>query len=286
MTRRFWLVGVLVLIAVAACIYAPNIILAQQNSESNGVKHLVTVSHCQSADYRQPSHQWNTKLGVSDCRTTVSGEEQKAGEFPDMRGNGPDDVRTKWGLWLAYKTLTDPIALFTFGLTLGTVALAVFTVGLVREARREFIASHGPKIRIRSIRGLLPTDRDDSFDIEMVMENIGEGQAVITRVDVESLILSKGREELEIDGRSNGGRSGDITLAPGVDATERYTMTRNLGLANLSQDRILAVTGAIIYDDRLRTQRTTRFYREFMTVSRLFVSPASDNPRASEDYES
>jgi hypothetical protein len=99
------------------------------------------------------------------------------------------------------RTLTDPVAYYTFWLTLFTGALAVVGIaqwGLVGQqiqlGRQEFIATHRPRVKIRHIywTGGRLADGIARPLVEIHITNVGDAVAEITKIAVDFNVVTAG----------------------------------------------------------------------------------------------
>ena len=114
--------------------------------------------------------------------TKVPEAEEKDSEAPEIH---TDVFDGGWGqllTWLTYKTFTDPLALFTLGLLIGTAILAWYTFALFRDARENSVTENRAWIKvIPPQNGTLGYASEQSeighVSIPLQCRNIGKGLA-------------------------------------------------------------------------------------------------------------
>jgi hypothetical protein len=194
-----------------------------------------------------------------------------------------NQINENWWRWLT----KDPVADATMVLAAVTGILAFVSIFQIRLSRREFIATHRPRIRVRGLH-IADPNGDVTGDPVVVMffaHNVGETPATLTGVmgtihitrnttaplpanlafgyrQQLNIILSAGEQEIFM--------IEDGTIVPEAMRTAVYT-----------GDRPLYCIGAMQYRDDNGVERTTGFCRRF-----YFRPPRSETETNSEyEYE-
>jgi hypothetical protein len=182
-----------------------------------------------------------------------------------------DDRIAKYTLWLT---------VFTGGLFVATLFLWGATIGQLRHLRREFVATHRPRLRIRQVEFM---GNADEPAIEFTIVNVGETTATIVESSVRPWIPTIGKA---LPGRPPYAppttRPRTTTLKNGeevrwveTDAPDNW----HLHFASVYEDLSTVLLGYIVYADDMGILRRTGFCRQ-RTANESCFEPVT-NP----DYE-
>lgn len=227
---------------------------------------------------------WAIILGWLTAYAPSELEKQHCYEALQRIGQRTEECKTFWE-----RATSDPVALFTLVLALSTVVLAVSTILLwnttshqLRIARRDFIATHRPRVIVRFIQGLYYTDGGQQA-INVTLVNIGVGRAVITALG--SDLARRGE-----DGNWS---------PPGVSATAKPYPPITLGSGerhsfevavpytdlHIAADALdiyeWCAVGEIKYKDDNGIIRETGFFRVYDKKTNRFIP----SPNADEEYQ-
>ncbi len=188
----------LAILALIGAFYAPLVIPSWREPPSPPKK-FVAKDHCNYTQRVENIHKPRSMSFGQDCLavTQVIDEGQDASETPNIPGN---DIFVLWGnllRWLVFKTITDPVALFTLILAFGTGILAWYTYRLVRDGRENAIIENRAWLKIdvpmhTQISYGSPESTAGFVTVTINCRNIGKSIARNVGIDIEMVRLSEG----------------------------------------------------------------------------------------------
>jgi hypothetical protein len=159
------------------------------------------------------------------------------------------------------------VAIFTYVLAKVTGRQADLTRQGIELGNKEFIATHRPKILVRSFRGIdryLPNNAIPNFIF--IAHNVGESPATIIQVRSATLVL-KDKEKIPNDlsfpfheDLNVRLASGEKKLIPGNGASQ---LVGNEAMEIFASSKVLLCLGVVIYLDESKIQRETGFCRRY-----------------------
>ena len=180
-------------------------------------------------------------------------------------------------------------------IALGGLAVALFTFTLWRSTHRlweagekQFIASHRPRVIVRSIRVPVLWDYTDKTDagekiewrwLYATLANVGESEATVTEFIADYGIPPDPRDwntpKRGASGTAKVIPSAPLTLQAGEQRTfEVISTTLRSGTSRIGDERAF-VTGLIRYADLNGLTRTTKFTR-MLDIGFSFATPSDD----------
>lgn len=175
---------------------------------------------------------------------------------------------------------TIAIASFTFTLwrvTEGTLKTAIESVEL---AKKEFISTHRPKIRLRRIQPILPIKTNERVEALIEAANIGDTAATIFEIGVDIYIANQPFNARPVSVPA-------VLIEPGKQANlnvrgQRLSQSQ---IANMGAGPGLRMLGIINYRDDNGIIRTTSFARYYSSRFNRFIQVPDDDADKDRDYE-
>jgi hypothetical protein len=181
---------------------------------------------------------------------------------------------------LARRTVSDPVAFFTFWLALFTLVLTAVSIYQGWQQRREFVATFRPRLVVRELE-YMPRERGDQ--IEFTVANVGGSRATVSEwnctayTNVKNTALAA-HPPYETDRTVHE----KVKLTPGETLRLKYIegtdVTLMLGEV-MARNVDLFIIGYVLYGDGIGIVRRTSFCREYVRETKRFRTAADP------DYE-
>lgn len=235
----------------------------------------------------------NHQRGSEDSPLIVSiaGTVPTKTEISKIAEDGNTESASPWATWLLV-LFNGFLAVFTFGLYRSTKKLWHVTndqMKITREslslAREEFIATHRPRLILRSVAmkgptdDLVPIEEGKPIMIRWTIVNTGDSPAQIIDSGVTAFVGSKTFDDRDLRGRTLELLDKD-KIKPGGRTARTYTLTvEDIKFDNLGSlySRIFAGHSAIYfwgfveYSDLNGTERRTGFCRRYDARAERFT---------------
>jgi hypothetical protein len=206
--------------------------------------------------------------GWTDSYALTDRQKQECYEAAQKSGQKSDECKTFWE-----RTTSDPVAFFTLVLAFSTIGLWVVTIGLYlagerqfRLARKEFLSTHRPRIRIKHVWLMNEFWYDHPLNVKVVCVNCGTIDARIIDYGLDFLIIRKGAS-LPANHKFAFERAINMPLKSGISGTfpdleqsidEAAEVSVRNGQANFY------CVGYLHYLDEANNPRTTAFCRQLI----------------------
>lgn len=188
----------------------------------------------------------------------------------------PANCPTSETIW--QKTLKDPVAYYTAWLTAFTLVLAA--VGIVQSlltnqqiklARNEFLASHRPKIRVRSVGYDEKLTDAEYLVLKFTCVNIGDSPCEIIEVRYGLHAAIKPGEPTQKEKLKNIPLHAPVTLGPGEPTAFSTHLMKGDEITNLTFE--FDFFGYVAYVDQLGIRRFMGFWRRHDVTEDNWTAP-------------
>jgi hypothetical protein len=216
--------------------------------------------------------------------TEVADHEEKNPGTPHIDTQSVVNTWGDIGTWWTVKVFTDPI-------TALTAILAIYTIMLVRQGQKAFVATYRPHLIVRDIHPRTAFSESKNGGLEFRIVNKGQSQAKIISVEWNvDWVNDKDLKFIRDGSYESGIHNAGVRLAPGqsLDDVASYIFESNsIESAEGAQEKYPAETqiagiyfrGVIVYEDDFHVQRRTGFCRRYRFKPDMFIKVSN------EDYE-
>jgi hypothetical protein len=174
-----------------------------------------------------------------------------------------------------YTTSEGWTAAFTLGLFISTTGLWVFTAFLWNTVRRDFDATHRPKITVRGFQTLTAGSADEDVSVTFLYVNTGDTNAIVTEIGtkivsgeiISGIIFDRAKIIPNVVLTS-----GEKEISHVEDAALYIARLMHQFSAGTAPDHAHLV-GFVRYQDRHGRQRETGFCRTFHADGSRWIKP-------------
>jgi hypothetical protein len=228
---------------------------------------------------------WTGIWGWTDSYAPTDRQRQECYDAAKVASRKTEECESLWE-----RTTSDPVAFFTFVLSISTIGLWAVTVGLyfagerqLKLARLEFISTHRPRLRIRRIIPVRPFLPDNRIAAVIEVANVGDSDATVTSSGVDVYLFGGHFDARPISYADlppiPTGMQANLSVIGNKVFTEAEIDAIETGVA------WLRVLGIVTYADANETKRGTSFARVYDRSLHRFVQVPHDDPESDREYE-